>query len=40
VPVLGPYKAVVRSFVVVRRCSTHAGSLWGSGEVVCGCSEV
>jgi len=37
---LGPYGAVVRLFVVVQRCSTCAGSLRGSGEVVCGCSEV
>jgi len=35
--VLGPYRAVVRSFVVVQRCSTSAGSLRGSDDVVCGC---
>jgi len=39
-PVVGLDMAVVRVFVVVRRCSTRAGSLRGSGKVVCGHSVV
>jgi len=34
--VVGLDIAVVRAFVVVQRCSTCAGSLQGSGEVVHG----